>query len=44
MGEETVGDRDWPAGMFSLKCCKGYISHTKPKHSDPNSPMFEGGE
>jgi hypothetical protein len=30
--------------MFSLKCCKGYIAHTKPENSDPNGQMLAGSE
>ena len=41
---ETASDRDWPADKFFLKCCEGYISHTKPEHSDPSSQMVTGGE
>jgi hypothetical protein len=44
MEEETASDRDWPAGRFFLKCCEGYISHTKLEPSELNSQMLEGCE
>jgi hypothetical protein len=42
--EKNTNDHDWLASSFFVNYYEGYISHTKPKPSDPNDYMLEGGE
>jgi hypothetical protein len=42
--EKNTNDHYWLAGSFFVNYYEGYIFHTKPKPSDPNDYMLEGGE